>query len=147
DRARLYLLEPYDAARTPVLFVHGAGGTPRDWRYFIEHLDRARYQAWVYAYPSGLPLELSAAWLNDSVMALHVRHGMPRVIVVAHSMGGLVARRFVVLNAHAPGQDYITTLVTVSTPWNGVASAGFGVAYSPLVVPSWNDLAPDSDFL
>jgi alpha-beta hydrolase superfamily lysophospholipase len=72
---------------------------------------------------------------------------MQRLIVVAHSMGGLVARRFVVLNAREPGQDYVRLLVTLSTPWDGVAAAGFGAAYSPLAVPSWLDLAPDSSFI
>src|SRR5262249_25329644 len=50
----VHLLQPYDPDKTPVLFVHGAGGTPQDWRYFIEHLDRERFQPWVYYYPSGL---------------------------------------------------------------------------------------------
>jgi pimeloyl-ACP methyl ester carboxylesterase len=146
-RAGVHLLEPYDPQKTPVLFVHGAGGTPQDWRYFIEHLDRTRFQPWVYYYPSGLPLEVSAAWLNDIVVSLHERYRMQRLVVAAHSMGGLVARRFVVLNARETKKDYVRLLVTVSTPWDGVATAGFGAMYSPLAVPSWLDLAPDSSFL
>jgi len=47
----VYFVEPYDPARTPVLFVHGATGSAQDFRYFIEHLDRTRYQAWIYQYP------------------------------------------------------------------------------------------------
>src|SRR5262245_38386871 len=39
-RGGVYMLEPYDPAKIPVLFVHGAGGSPQDWRYFIERLDR-----------------------------------------------------------------------------------------------------------
>jgi hypothetical protein len=123
------------------------GGTPQDWRYFIEHLDRSRYQPWVYYYPSGLPLEVSASWLNDVVMGLHARHGMQRLVVAAHSTGGLVARRFVVLNAKEPGQDYVRRLITLATPWDGVAAAGIGAIYSPLVVPSWLDVAPDTCFV
>jgi pimeloyl-ACP methyl ester carboxylesterase len=146
-RGGLHLLEPYDAGRTPVLFVHGAGGTPQDWRYVIDRLDRSRYQPWVYYYPSGLPLETSALWLNDAVTAVHARHGLHRLVVVAHSMGGLVARRFVVLNAREPGRDYVRLLVTVSTPWDGVAAAGLGTMYAPLAVPSWLDIAPESSFL
>src|SRR5690349_21075056 len=61
-RGGVYLLEPYDAQKIPVLFIHGAGGTPQDWRYFISHLDRNKYQVWVYYYPTGLPIELSANW-------------------------------------------------------------------------------------
>ncbi len=29
----LYFLEPFDPRRTPVLFVHGVSGTPRDFRF------------------------------------------------------------------------------------------------------------------
>ena len=47
-RGGVYFAEPYDPAKTPVLFVHGAGGTPRDWKYFVDHLDRSRYQPWFY---------------------------------------------------------------------------------------------------
>lgn len=34
----LYFLEPYDAEKVPVLFVHGANGTPEGWGQVIENL-------------------------------------------------------------------------------------------------------------
>ena len=43
--------------------------------------------------------------------------------------------------------DYVRSYITVSTPWGGIASAGAGVKYSPAVIPVWNDLAPDGDYL
>ena len=48
----VYFLEPYDPERVPVLFVHGNLGTPQDFRYLIERLDRDRFQPWLYYYPS-----------------------------------------------------------------------------------------------
>jgi hypothetical protein len=37
--------------------------------------------------------------------------------------------------------------VTIATPWGGHAAAQSGVDRSPVVVYSWNDVAPKSDFL
>ncbi|PKN11145.1 MAG: hypothetical protein CVU70_00280, partial [Deltaproteobacteria bacterium HGW-Deltaproteobacteria-5] len=37
----IFFTEPYDSKKTPILFVHGAAGSPQDWLYFIKHLDRS----------------------------------------------------------------------------------------------------------
>jgi len=142
-RGGVYLLEPYDPAKLPVLFIHGAGGTPRDWRYFIERLDRTKYQAWVYYYPSGLPIDLSASWLNDIVAGLHARYGFEQLAVAGHSMGGLVAHRFIALNS----QNYVKVLATFATPWDGVPLARVAASLGAYAFPSWRDLVPDSSFL
>ena len=145
-RGGVYLLEPYDPDRIPVLFVHGAGGTPQDWRYFIDRLDRTRYQAWVYYYPTALPLEFTARSLNKSVSALREEYGFLHLVVTAHSMGGLVARRFVQLNASS-GCHCVSTLITLATPFGGVGLAGLGARHMPFPMPSWLDLVPGSGFL
>ena len=122
-RGGVYLLEAYDPKKVPVLFIHGAGGTPQDWRYFISQLDRKKYQPWVYYYPTGLPIDLSAAWLNNFITQLHNQYGFQRLAVAAHSMGGLVARRFIALNAAGEGGDFDILLATFSTPFGGVPIA------------------------
>lgn len=145
-RGGVYLLEEYNQDKVPVLFIHGAGGTPQDWRYFITHLDRSKYQAWVYYYPTGLPIDLSAAWLNNFITELHSQYGFRQLAIAAHSMGGLVARRFLALNKGA-AHDYATLLATFSTPFGGVPAARLGLTLGDYAVPSWRDLAPDSAFL
>lgn len=142
-RGGIYMLQPYDPARIPVLFIHGAGGTPLDWRYFIESLDRTKYQAWVYYYPTGLPIDLTAGWLDDAVARLHKKYGFQRLAVTAHSMGGLVARRFIARTE----ARYEALLVTFSTPWDGVPIARLGTKLGLYAVPSWRDLVPDSVLL
>ena len=144
-RGGVYLFEAYDPQKVPVLFIHGAGGTPQDWRYFISRLDRSKYQVWVYYYPTGLPIDLSAAWLNNFITELHSRYGFQQLAVAAHSMGGLVARRFLALNG--AGRGYAALLVTFSTPFGGVPVARLGLTLGTYGVPSWRDLAPDSVFL
>lgn len=143
----IYFLEPYDPSRIPVIFIHGAAGSPQDWRYAMEKLDKKRYQAWFYFYPSGARLDNAALALNRGVKQLHDRYHFHRLHVVAHSMGGLVARRFVVENAVVGKNRYINTLVTFSTPWNGHEAAAMGVKWAPSVVPSWYDMKQGSDFL
>jgi pimeloyl-ACP methyl ester carboxylesterase len=141
----VYFIEPYDPARTPILFVHGATGSAQDFRYFIDHLDRTRYQAWIYQYPSGAPLEAMAHLLYWKLLNLQLRYGFTHLDVVAHSMGGLVARRF--LLDHGAEFPQLTQFVSISTPWGGQRSAALGVIHSPAVIPSWRDLQPEGPYL
>jgi len=141
----IYFLEPYDPQRTPVLFVHGATGSANDWRYFIEHLDRTRFQPWVFQYPSGAPLEAMSHLLYWKLLNLRMRYGFTRLDLVAHSMGGLVTRRF--LLDHGADFPQITQFVSLSTPWGGQPMAARGVRQSPAVIPSWRDLQPEGAFL
>lgn len=143
----VYFLEDYDTAKTPVLFVHGAAGSPQDWRFAMEKLDRKLYQPWFYVYPSGMRLTKAASALNEAEKLLHARYGFKRLHVVAHSMGGLVAREFVILNAFTEHRPEINTLITYSSPWGGHEAAAMGVKYAPEVVPSWIDMKQGSDFL
>jgi pimeloyl-ACP methyl ester carboxylesterase len=72
-----------------------------------------------------------------------------RLVVVAHSMGGLVARAFIQRAAAGavPVIAGIDTFVSISTPWGGHPAAGRGVEHAPAVVPAWRDLVPGSAFL
>jgi hypothetical protein len=141
----VYFLEPYNPQKTPVLFVHGAAGSPQDWRLAMEKIDRRRYQPWFYVYPSGMRLETAADALNEAVKALHERYRFERLHVAAHSMGGLVSRRFIQKNVIDDGNRYINTFITFSSPWGGHEAAAMGVKYAPEVVPSWRDMANRSD--
>lgn len=142
----VYVLQPYDPHKVPVLYIHGAGGTPRDFRFLIESLDRTKFQPWVYYYPTGVRLDAAAAHLDQTMLKLSRRWAFPKLIVVAHSMGGLVARAFVLRHDASRGAD-IPLLVTISTPWEGHTAAQMGVDRAPAVVRSWFDMAPGSPFL
>ncbi|MBW2241982.1 MAG: alpha/beta hydrolase [Deltaproteobacteria bacterium] len=145
--AGVYFLEPYDPARIPVLFIHGVGGIPQDFAYLIERLDRRRFQPWLYYYPSGAKLGNVAKHLSQTMAQLELEHGVERFFVVAHSMGGLVARAFLLHHSEAIGSDAAQLFVTFSTPWHGHAWAQLGVDLAPVAVHSWIDIAPESDFL
>jgi pimeloyl-ACP methyl ester carboxylesterase len=143
----IYFLEPYDPDRIPVLFVHGALGYPQSFEALAESLDRERFQPWFFYYPSGASLDGISDFLSQRVARLQLRHGFDELVVVAHSMGGLVARSFILEHHEKVRDDPVRVFVSISTPWGGVASAATGVEQSPVVVRSWRDVAPDSEFL
>lgn len=144
----VFLLGPHSSTSTPVVFVSGAGGAPIEWKHVIESLDGERFEPWLFLYPSGLRLEDSAKALCGIVGYLQRSLGVERVDVVAHSVGGLVARECIRQSAEAPKPSIrIRHLVTLATPWGGHGAAYVGVKYSPATVPAWNDLVPDSAFL
>ena len=94
----LYMLQPYNPDRIPLIFVHGLISTPRMWRNVINELEfdprlRERYQCWVFAYPTGNPLLYSALRLREELEKLQKIHPDSRdCVLVGHSMGGILSR-------------------------------------------------------
>ena len=100
----LYMLEPYDPDRIPVLMVHGLWSSPMTWMDMFNDLRsfpeiRERYQFWFYLYPSGQPFWLSATQLRGDLAAMrdafdkgHRDKSLDQMVLVGHSMGGLVSR-------------------------------------------------------
>lgn len=143
----VYLNEALDPDRVPVLFIHGINGSPRVLTPLIEQLDSARFQPMYYYYASGLGISQVASHLYRIMHELELRHGLDRYQVVAHSMGGLVARAWLLERARRGENAAIGGVITFSTPWGGYDSARQGVKYSPVVAPVWRDMATGSDFL
>jgi len=67
--------------------------------------------------------------------------------VVAHSMGGLVARAALQRLSAPHGPSYLKMYVSLATPYGGHDAAGAAEKHAPELVPSWRDLAPGSPFL
>jgi pimeloyl-ACP methyl ester carboxylesterase len=94
----LYMLQPYDPDRIPLIFVHGLISTPRMWRNVINELEtdpelRRRYQCWVFAYPTGNPPAYSALRFREELAKVHQLYPKAKdYVLVGHSMGGLVSR-------------------------------------------------------
>ena len=143
----VYFLEPYDALKIPVLFVHGINGSPVNFRFLIEHLDRTKYQPWLYYYPSGVRLSGLADHLDQTMKILQLKHGFTQYHVIAHSMGGLLSRGFLLRSQSESSRARVLLYVTISTPWAGHKAAEAGVKYAPQVVYVWNDMVPHSAYL
>ncbi|MEN6374575.1 MAG: alpha/beta fold hydrolase [Smithella sp.] len=146
----IFALEKLDPDKTLVIFVHGVAGTPRDFKYLVDGLDRRRYQPLFYFYPSGMPLQKLASLLSDIMKVLEEdrQFHIKRVIVVAHSMGGLVSlsalNEFFLLN---DASTFVKGYISFNTPYGGVESAKKAVESAPAVLAAWRDVAPGSLFL
>ena len=98
QRTGLYLLDPYDPDRIPVVLVHGLLSVPQMWMPTITAIKsdpelRSRYQFWVFAYPTGNPITLSALKFRESLAQVYQLYPKTKdLILIGHSMGGLVSR-------------------------------------------------------
>lgn len=145
--AGIHFLEPYDPDRVPVLFVHGISGYPQEFTTLIDSLDRERFQPWFYAYPSGFALEGVSSHLAAILDRLDVQYAFDDVAIVAHSMGGLVARGALFKYWDETGEPDVKLFVTLSTPWGGATSAESADRAPIELPPVFADMAPDSDYL
>ncbi len=102
----IYLFEPYDPERIPLLLIHGIWSSPLAWAQLQNEvlgdpLLRRRYQVWSYFYPTGLSILENAAALRKSIAELRAMApsndcaARRDMVVVGHSMGGLLAKTLV----------------------------------------------------
>ncbi len=113
DRLGFFLYRPYEPGKVPVVFIHGLWSDPSAWAEMINRLQespeiRRHYQFFFYAYPTGQPFWYSAAQLRrdlDRLLATLDPHGqdaaLRRMILVGHSMGGLLGRMLTVESGQA----------------------------------------------
>lgn len=141
----IYFLENHDASKIPVLFIHGMYGSPRNFRYLIQHLDD-RFQPWLYYYASGDDLTGIAERLLDELTTLCAYYKVRSIVIVAHSMGGLIARDLLLHEQRAYCAD-VPVLITLSTPWDGHKAAAVGARFWPNGVKAWHDLATGSAYI
>jgi CheY-like chemotaxis protein len=112
-----------DSRAVPVLLVHGYGCNSGIWGYLVPRLDRnAISHASVDLEPVGGPIDGYVPALQAAVEELCAATGATQVAIVAHSMGGLVARAW--MRAH--GSARVARLITLGTPHHGTSLANFG---------------------
>ena len=100
----LFMVEPYDPQKIPVVMVHGLWSSPLTWMEMFNDLRafpeiRDQYQFWFYLYPTGQPFWISAAemrtdleLLHDTLDPVHQSPTLKQMVLVGHSMGGLVSK-------------------------------------------------------
>ncbi len=147
-KTMFYALEEDLPFKIPVVFVHGIGGSIRAFEPIINQLDRERYKPWFFYYPSGGDLEQLAEFFHRIFLSGKVikTAEMP-MIIVAHSMGGLIVRE--ALNKYDISQkdNKIGLFVSIATPFGGHPAAASGEKHGLIVLPSWRDVNPQSRFI
>ena len=108
ERSGLMLLRPYEPDKIPIVMVHGLASSPLAWIPMLNELLRDpkihdKYQFLLYVYPTGVPIQIAAVGLRDSISQAEVAFGRStadptqinpafgRMVLLGHSMGGLLS--------------------------------------------------------
>jgi len=103
----LYMLQPYQKDKIPVVFVHGLISSPMTWLPMINGLMgdptlRERYQFWYFSYPTGNPVLYSSMLLRQALRNAQAAFdpqgtnpAFNNMLIVGHSMGGLLTKAMV----------------------------------------------------
>ena len=131
-RTGIFMADPYQPGKIPVVFVHGLMSSPAGWANALNELRgdpelRKRYQFWMFFYSTGNPILESAARLRESLHAIRKEFdpegedpALDRMMLVGHSMGGILSRLMISRSG--------------DTLWNSASKAP----------PDEIDLAPDT---
>ena len=123
----------------PLVFVHGLGGNRGNFLLMAWYLRlHGRSRSYKIHFDGGQSMDQMAAALARFIRAVRKATGEPQVDLVAHSMGGLVAR--LAVTEHRLGGS-VKTLVTMGTPHRGTYPARYANTVN------LRDLRPDSDLI
>lgn len=152
----------------PIVFVHGIGGHVGHWEQAMETMvgsdyyemryyeddtiyhnyffDEPEYWLWSVSYYTMNPIEesffgdltLYAKRLQKMIDLIKKMTGHQKVVLISHSMGGLVARKYMTLDRKS--WNSVHKILTVGTPNEGVGT-------SIPIVGQLEDLRKDSDFI
>lgn len=118
---QLYLMQPYDPNKEPLVMIHGLLSTPLAWaevsnELWADDTIRQRYQIWHYLYNTSAPALYSARLLRKQIRdvrkVLDPRGEDPasrHITLLAHSMGGLVSKAIVI----EPGDAFWKAAINV----------------------------------
>jgi len=148
EESGVFFVTPYDPEKIPVVFVHGLVSSPDAFKNMVNELSpepwfRENYQIWLYNYPTGPPWTLSAINFRNKMREAcayartkgHDRK-LNRMVVVAHSMGGLLTRSSVTDPGKVMYDGVFTKPIShlkVSAPTRGLIEQG--LLYEPLREP------------
>ncbi|OHD66789.1 MAG: hypothetical protein A2176_09950 [Spirochaetes bacterium RBG_13_51_14] len=145
--ARIYITRAFDSGKIPVLFIHGAQGSPQNWAYFLFRLDKTGFQPWFYYYPSGIRLSLASRLLYEALLDLKKKYGFKTICIVAHSMGGLITRDLLTSYDLRKQDITVKLYITLASPWTGFESADRALQLPSKKLPIWYDVASTSAFI
>ncbi|SFM14734.1 esterase/lipase family protein [Rugamonas rubra] len=110
-------------AAPPVLLLHGYACNGGYWRRLGRQLRRAGISHYALDLaPPGAAIDQFVPQVRAAVAMLCARTGAPQVVLLGHSMGGLVARSYL----RADGPARVARLITLGSPHHGTALARLG---------------------
>ena len=126
------------SCKRPILLVHGYGCSRGVWRWLRRRLEAAGHVvATVSLAPPYTSIGKLVPQLAQRVDEVCAATGAREVILVAHSMGGLVCRSYLARF----GSDQVARLVTLASPHGGTELARIGIGQNA------REMEPDSLWL
>lgn len=134
------LWTPPAPEKRPILFVHGIFHNKSAFIYLKQQLSRRGWHHFreVDLFTSIYSIPKLAAQIKTQVEKLQARYHAKQVDIVAHSMGGVVARYYI---QKLGGDGQVANLVTLGTPHQGTVWSRFSL------LAHIRELAPDSRLL
>ena len=145
------------------ILVHGCNGSTGKFHALAEVLAFHGQQSACFEYDDRDSLMVSSGQLARAVDALAQSFNTPKITVIGHSMGGLVARKALIENDPNPLRhaQIDLRLVTVSAPFAGIAAARMCAAPALRIATlglndlvcwlisgdNWYEITPASDFI
>lgn len=136
-----------ELVRVPVVFVHGYKASPSIFANFQDYLEIEGFLTASAGYTSEKGVASGASELNSFLYKLSTELGKKGILtnrfdIIAHSMGGLVARYYTCSKSYC-SKNNVSKIIFLSTPQAGSPFASLGLKY-------YNDrgiydLVPDSD--
>lgn len=133
--------------RVPLVLVHGINDSPQVFREFEQSIPETHFEPLFFYYPTGARLPAMAELLYHLFFSGEVFPTVTRSVLIAHSMGGLVARGSLNYFSGRPGESTLQFYGSFVTPYGGVSAAEFGIKSGPFIVPSWIDVSPRQRYL
>ena len=131
---------PISEEKPPILLIHGY--MMRGWTliYLKKRLQKDGWNnvyTWNYI-PPLKKIEYYAGELKSKVNDILKETSQAKIILICHSMGGLLARHYI---SHLKGKSYVEKLITIGTPHKGTQLWSF--THSPCGA----EMRPGSNFL
>jgi triacylglycerol lipase len=127
--------------RRPIILLHGFAMNRSQWLWLGHRLAR-RGVGPLYgtSYFSPQSVATSARHLSRFISRVMAKEGAERVDIIAHSLGGVVARYYI---EQMGGSEHVAKLVTLGSPHRGTLLGRFGLS----IIPSARELMADSELL
>lgn len=123
--------QPHNPAAPSLILIHGLDDPGKVWMNLAPALIERDIDVWQMKYPNDQPIVDSAGFFHAEIRRL-MQFGIGEVIIVAHSMGGLVSREMLtnpqiayLEETRAGKAPQVVGLVMVGTPNHGSEFARF----------------------
>jgi len=105
----MYLVQPYDADKIPIVFVHGLMAIPQMWLPVMAAIEkdpelRGKFQFLAFDYPTGDPVAYLALEFRRALEKIYEVYPETRdMVIINHSLGGTITH----MNMINPGNVFV----------------------------------------